>query len=75
MASDPMAVILLVGMGINTLSMSATKLGRIKYLIRALPHSLSQEILQQCLQLDDVTAIRSLLNSTLLHLNLHELVK
>src|SRR5690606_10608653 len=33
MASDPLAVILLVGMGIETLSMSATKLPRIKYLI------------------------------------------
>jgi len=75
MASDPMAVILLVGMGISTLSMSATKLPRIKYLIRALPQRRAEAILQQCLQLDNVQDIRALLHNTLLQMHLHELVK
>lgn len=75
MASDPLAVILLIGMGISTLSMSATKLARIKYLIRALPQQRAEAILQQCLYLDNVQDIRALLHSTLLQLNLHELIK
>ncbi|HWK53753.1 MAG TPA: phosphoenolpyruvate--protein phosphotransferase [Hyphomicrobiales bacterium] len=75
MASDPLAVILLVGMGITTLSMSATKLPRIKYLIRALPRHKAESVLQQCLQLDNVQDIRALLHSTLLSLHLGELVK
>jgi phosphotransferase system enzyme I (PtsI)/phosphotransferase system enzyme I (PtsP) len=75
MASDPLAVILLLGMGISTLSMSATKLARIKFLIRALPQHKAASILQQCLLLDNVQDIRALLHSTLLKLHLHELIK
>jgi phosphoenolpyruvate-protein phosphotransferase len=75
MASDPLAVILLLGMGISTLSMSATKLARIKHLIRALPQQRAESILRQCLQLDNVQDIRALLHSTLLTLQLHELIK
>jgi phosphoenolpyruvate-protein phosphotransferase len=75
MATDPLAVILLLGMGITTLSMSATKLPRIKYLIRHLPWQRSHQILQQCLQLDNVQDIRALLHNTLLQMHLHELVK
>lgn len=74
MASDPLAVILLLGMGISTLSMSATKLPRIKYLIRSLPQQRAATILQQCLQLDNGQDIRALLRSTLLQLNLGELL-
>jgi phosphotransferase system enzyme I (PtsI)/phosphotransferase system enzyme I (PtsP) len=75
MASDPLAVILLLGMGITTLSMSATKLARIKFLIRAMPRRHAEQILGQCLQIDNVQDIRALLHGTLLKLNLHELIK
>ncbi len=75
MGSDPLAVILLIGMGISTLSMSATKLARIKFLIRALPQNKAAAILQQCLQMDNVQEIRALLHHTLHEFNLHELIK
>ncbi|MEY4640577.1 MAG: phosphoenolpyruvate--protein phosphotransferase [Pseudomonadota bacterium] len=75
MASDPMAVILLLGMGIETLSMSATKLARIKHLIRTITQKRAATILQQCLQLDNVQDIRALLNSTLSKLQLNEMIK
>jgi phosphoenolpyruvate-protein phosphotransferase len=75
MGSDPLAVILLLGMGVTTLSMSATKLARIKYLIRTIPQKRAAAILQQCLVLDNVQDIRALLHSTLLKMNLHELIK
>lgn len=75
MAADPLAVMLLLGMGITTLSMSATKLLRIKYLIRKLPQQRAEVILQQCLQLDNSQDIRALLRSNLIKLNLGELIK
>ncbi|HTQ99763.1 MAG TPA: phosphoenolpyruvate--protein phosphotransferase [Candidatus Acidoferrum sp.] len=75
MAADPLAVILLLGMGITTLSMSATKLPRIKYLIRKLPQRRAEIILQQCLQLDNSQDIRALLRSNLIKLDLGELIK
>jgi len=75
MATDPLAVILLVGMGITTLSISATKLPRIKYLIRSLPRHKAARILEQCLKLDNVQDIRALLHNTLTQMHLHELIK
>ncbi|MDT8397105.1 MAG: phosphoenolpyruvate--protein phosphotransferase [Pseudomonadales bacterium] len=69
MASDPMAVILLLGMGIRTLSMSAVKLPRIKWLIRSLSLGQAEAILQRALSLDNVEAIRSLLAIELKQLN------
>lgn len=75
MAANPLAVILLLGMGITTLSMSAIKLPRIKHLIRTLPQSQAEHILQQCLQLDSSQDIRALLRSNLVKLGLGELIK
>lgn len=75
MATDPLAVILLLGMGITTLSMSATKLPRIKFLIRSVPQRKAAALLKQCLQLDNVQDIRALLHNNLLQLQLHELIK
>jgi phosphoenolpyruvate-protein phosphotransferase len=74
MASDPMAVILLVGMGFDTLSMSATKLPKIKYLLRNLPWRIAESLLQQCLQVDNVQDIRTLLKRSMKHLKLTELL-
>jgi phosphoenolpyruvate-protein phosphotransferase len=75
MAADPLAVILLIGMGMTTLSMSAVKLPRIKYLIRKLPLRRAENILQQCLQLDNAQDVRALLRSNILALELGELIK
>jgi phosphoenolpyruvate-protein phosphotransferase len=75
MAADPLAVMLLLGMGITTLSMSATKLPRIKHLIRMLPQRRAQLILQQCLELDNAQDIRALLRTNLQQLGLAELIK
>ncbi|MFZ9583410.1 MAG: phosphoenolpyruvate--protein phosphotransferase [Pseudohongiellaceae bacterium] len=75
MAADPLAVILLIGMGMTTLSMSAVKLPRIKYLIRKLPQQRAAQILQHCLTLDSAQAIRAVLNVELQQLELTELIK
>jgi phosphotransferase system enzyme I (PtsI)/phosphotransferase system enzyme I (PtsP) len=49
MASDPVAVVLLLGLGLRTLSMSATKLPRIKWLIRGLALARAQQLADEAL--------------------------
>tara|TARA_R110002110_G_scaffold303525_1_gene517585 strand:+ start:2418 stop:4691 length:2274 start_codon:yes stop_codon:yes gene_type:complete len=65
MSSDPAAVVLLAGMGIRTLSMSAAHLPRIKWLIRHLALADARRLLGQALQLPDSTSIRALLDNHL----------
>ncbi len=65
MASDPAAVVLLVAMGIRSLSMSAAVLPRIKWLVRSISLPEARDVLQRALECDDVGAIRSLVNEML----------
>jgi phosphoenolpyruvate-protein phosphotransferase len=58
MASDPLAVVALVGMGIDTLSLSSFSLPRIKYLIRHLSRGGARACLDDLLRLGDEKAIR-----------------
>lgn len=60
MASDPAAVVLLVGMGVRTLSMSAAKLPRIKAVIRSLEYGQAESLLGEALGLDDAKLIRQM---------------
>ena len=50
MAGDPVAVPLLIGLGVNELSVAPTMLPQIKYLIRRLKYNETQELAQQALQ-------------------------
>ena len=61
MAADPLAVILLLGMGIRTLSMSASKLLKIKSVIRSVSISHCEQLLQQALGMDSAANIRKLI--------------
>ncbi|MDA0350415.1 MAG: phosphoenolpyruvate--protein phosphotransferase [Verrucomicrobia bacterium] len=65
MASDLAAVVLLVGMGIKTLSMSAAKLPRVKSLIRSLTFEEASQLATEVLQLDSASAIRQLIKTRL----------
>lgn len=65
MASDPAAVVFLLGVGIRTLSMSASKLPRIKWLLRSMAASDAAELAQQALTLDNSADIRRLLEGAL----------
>ncbi|NQV70776.1 MAG: phosphoenolpyruvate--protein phosphotransferase [Pseudohongiella sp.] len=62
MASDPVAVVILLGMGLRQLSMSAAMLPSIKSLIRLLRISRAESLCEQALRLDNVSAIRQLIN-------------
>ncbi len=61
MASDPLACILLMGMGIDTLSCNMAALSRIKWVIRSFSLTETREILQQVLSMDNAITIKNTL--------------
>ncbi len=58
MASDPLAVILLLAMGFDTLSMNSSSLPRIKWVIRNLSIANARKILADVLELEHPAEIR-----------------
>ena len=50
MSGYPIAVLLLIGLGVNELSVAPTMLPQIKYLIRQLKYTETQELALQALQ-------------------------
>lgn len=75
MASDPYAVVLLLGMGLRTLSMSAAKLPYIKWLLTHLSAAAAQDIADQALQTTDVADIRTLVGEEIRRIGLVELLR
>ncbi|WP_299011871.1 phosphoenolpyruvate--protein phosphotransferase [uncultured Shewanella sp.] len=75
MASDPVAVVLLIGMGIGKLSMSAAKLPRIKWLIRHIELEWAQSLLAHCLQLEEVDDIRFYIQQAMKDKGLQDMIK
>lgn len=58
MASDPVAVILLLAMGFDALSMNSSSLPRVKWVIRKFTMASARKILGEVLQMDNSTLIR-----------------
>jgi len=75
MAGDPAAAILLVGMGIESLSMSVASLPRIKWVVRNLSRERASEILSAVLVMEDVHDIRAYLYEQLEQAGLGGLVR
>ncbi|MCF7981967.1 MAG: phosphoenolpyruvate--protein phosphotransferase [Pseudomonadales bacterium] len=75
MAADPIAVMLLLGLGLRTLSMSAAKLPYIKWLIRNLSIAQSEIIVEKALKMDNPQAIRSFVGQKIKDLGLAELIR
>jgi phosphotransferase system enzyme I (PtsI)/phosphotransferase system enzyme I (PtsP) len=74
MAADPLAAVLLLGMRIETLSMSAYSLPKIKWLIRTLPVAVAEQALQDALKMEHESQIRELIRQILVKHDLEELV-
>lgn len=74
-AGDPAMAILLLGMGINSLSMSASDLPRIKSVIRSITREQARSLLNEVLQMEKATPIRELLTGVLLQAGLAGLVR
>ncbi|MFO8154510.1 MAG: phosphoenolpyruvate--protein phosphotransferase [Pseudomonadota bacterium] len=75
MAGDPAAVILLLAMGMDSLSTSVSSLPRVKWVIRSISHARAREILEEVREYDDPAAIRGRLDSELDRLGLGGLIR
>lgn len=62
MAGDPAAALVLLGMGVDSLSMSASSLTRIKWVIRNVTERRAQDLLREVLEMEDAQTIRQYLN-------------
>lgn len=75
MAGDPLAVVLLLAMGFDTLSMSARILPRIKWEIRNFSMEKAKELLEEVLKMDDPKDIRLHLENALEEAGLGGLIR
>jgi phosphotransferase system enzyme I (PtsP) len=75
MAGDPGTAMLLLAMGFDSLSMSASNLLKIKKVIRTVPLARAKELLNQVNQVDNAAVIKSLVEFELEDLGLLDLIR
>jgi len=75
MAGDPAAAALLVGMGVDILSMSSASLFRVKSVIRKLSRKRSEKLLREALRMENPKAVRKLIKRELGKVGLGGLVR
>ncbi|RJQ45847.1 MAG: phosphoenolpyruvate-protein phosphotransferase PtsP [Gammaproteobacteria bacterium] len=75
MAGDPAAALLLLGMGMDSLSMSVASLPRVKWMIRNFSRDEARRLLDEALQLHTTSAIRLLLHAALQQAGLGGLIR
>ncbi|MBB1126595.1 phosphoenolpyruvate--protein phosphotransferase [Thiospirillum jenense] len=75
MAGDPLGAVLLLGIGVDSLSMSAASLLRVKGVIRSLSRARARELLSDALACDTGAAVRQLLRAALDDLGLGALIR
>lgn len=73
LAGDPAAALLLLGMGVDSLSMSVAALPRVKWVIRRFTRARAQEILSEVLALEDGPSIHAYVKIVLEHAGLGRL--
>ncbi len=75
LAGDPAAVILLLGMGFDSLSVSMGSLPKIKWVVRSFTRAAAAELLQEVMTLEDANMIRERLSQALVDAGLGGLVR
>lgn len=65
MAGDPASALLLMGMGVDSLSMSLGNLLKVKWMVRSIPHAMARELLAEALTMESGVAIRARLHEVL----------
>jgi phosphotransferase system enzyme I (PtsP) len=75
MAGDPLAVPLLMGMGVHSLSMGAGSLLRVKWVVRSMSRARARELLSSAYQCEDAACVRRLLLEALEDVGLGGLVR
>ena len=74
MAGDPAAAVLLLAMGFDSLSMNATNLPKVKWLLRQVTRSKARELLRQVMTMDNPHLIHSTLQLHLRNLGLSRML-
>jgi len=75
LAGNPGAAVLLLGMGVDSLSMSAGSLLRVKGVIRRISRTRAKQLLLQALRFDDAASVKRLMHEALEDLGLGGLVR
>ncbi|KTC97267.1 phosphoenolpyruvate-protein phosphotransferase PtsP [Legionella geestiana] len=75
MASEPLAVVLLLAMGFDTLSMNSASLPRVKWLVRQISMSTARRLLAEVLELHHPAEIRAHLHAVLVKEGLSGLLR
>lgn len=75
LAGDPAAALVLLGLGVDSLSMSVGSLPRVKWVFRTLTRERARDLARQVLQMEKEAAIRALLNNALEEAGLGGLVR
>jgi phosphotransferase system enzyme I (PtsP) len=75
LAGDPLAAILLVGLGIDSLSMSAGSLLKVKWVVRSISVSRARQLFKAALRMEDAQQVRRFMEGVLDDLGLGGLVR
>jgi len=75
LAGNPLATPLLIGMGVDSLSMSAGSLLRVKRVISTISQSYASRLLQSTLQMNEAADISAFMSAALDNLGLEKLLK
>ena len=75
LAGNPLASILLVGLGVDTLSMSVGSLLRVKWVVRSISRMRARQLLSVALRMEDASQVRRLMEATLDELGLGGLIR
>jgi phosphotransferase system enzyme I (PtsP) len=65
MAGDPAAALVLLGLDVDSLSMSVSNIARVKWVIRSFSRAEARDLLEQALKLEEPRAIRDMYNNVL----------
>jgi phosphotransferase system enzyme I (PtsP) len=74
MAGDPAAAILLMAMGFDSLSMNATNLPKVKWMLRQVELSMAKDLLAELMTIDNPQVIHSSLQLALKNLGLTRMI-
>ncbi|MET0013353.1 MAG: phosphoenolpyruvate--protein phosphotransferase [Sedimenticola sp.] len=75
MAGNPLAAVLLLGMGVESLSMSAGSLLKVKWVIRSFSRASASQLLKTVLRMENAQQVRSYMENVLEEMGLGGLVR
>jgi len=75
MAGDPAAALLLLGMGVDSLSMAASSLPQVKWVVRSFTRTHARQILDQALEMEEASAVRAMAHAALKDAGLGNLIR